>query len=94
MQSPGNAPRRTPGEQRSHPGACQRPYRQPQQAFGQSSCGVQQDQARLAQVQGTINTLTGALSSVMNSLNKQMSEQDLSSEQRAKITSLIAKYAS
>lgn len=52
----------------------------------------QERQARLAQVQGTINTLTGALSSVMNSLNKQMSEQDLSSEQRAKIASLIAKY--
>lgn len=55
---------------------------------------AEERQARLAQVQGTINTLTGALSSVMNSLNKQMSEQDLSSEQRAKITSLIAKYAS
>jgi hypothetical protein len=54
----------------------------------------QERQARLAQVQGMINTLTGALSSVMNSLNKQMSEQDLSSEQRAKIASLIAKYSS
>lgn len=55
---------------------------------------AEERQARLAQVQGTINTLTGALSSVMNSLNKHMSEQDLSSEQRAKIASLIAKYAS
>ncbi|KAB2965037.1 hypothetical protein [Zoogloea sp.] len=51
-------------------------------------------QARMAQVQGMISTLTSSLSSVMNSLNKQMSEQDLSSEQRAKIASLIAKYAS
>lgn len=51
-------------------------------------------QARMAQVQGMISTLTAALSSVTNALNKQMSEQDLSSEQRAKVASLIAKYAS
>lgn len=65
-----------------------------QAAMARQDLPPEERQARMAQAQGTISTLTAALSSVMNALNKQMSEQDLSSEQRAKIASLIAKYAS
>lgn len=65
-----------------------------QAAMARQDLPPEERQARMAQAQGTISTLTAALSSVMNALNKQMSEQDLSNEQRAKVASLIAKYAS